>query len=115
MVQPGVDHRHRQPAQQSDRWVETMPTLSAQHGIGDQVRRRVGPSDQTRQAGGQNEAFVAPGQICDGSSCEGLWMALTSSAATVRNLMLRRCEIVRRVANAVAGSQRRWVITIPIA
>jgi hypothetical protein len=43
------------------------------------------------------------------------WVASTNSAATTRSLMLRRCEIVRRVAKASSGLHRRWAITIPIA
>lgn len=82
---------------------------------GDQLRRAVDPHPEVGQAGWANAAFAAPAQACGASCWRGFWMAATSSAATVRSLMLRRCEIDRRVANAVAGSQRRWAITIPIA
>jgi hypothetical protein len=74
-----------------------------------------GGSSTRSWSGVGKAAFAAPGQGRGGWSGEGFWMAATSSAATARSLMLRRCEIVRRVANAVSGSQCRCAITIPMA
>lgn len=115
VVQPDVDHRHPRPARQPTDRVKPGRCRAPGPAPVTSSDGRWGPHTGPGQAGWANAAFAAPAQACGGSCWGGLWMAATSSAATVRSLMLRRCEIDRRVANAVAGSQRRWAITIPIA
>lgn len=114
VVQPDVDHRYPRPVRQPTDRVKPGRCCAPGKAPGTSSDGRWAPHTGTGQAGWANAAFAALAQAC-GASCWGCWMALTSSAATVRSLMLRRCEIDRRVANAVAESQRRWAITIPIA